>query len=142
MFYVGAVAPQAFCECFADEVMVMEQNESAKEKRGLAEQFERIWGQALVAVSAAEEEAHKVVQRIADVAGWSQEEVLHRGRELTERLASQRKDIERGLEEGVRRTLSHLKVPRRDDLQAVRSRLEALAQRVESLTDRATGKSQ
>lgn len=110
------------------------EKDPAKERRSFAEHFERLWGQALVAVSNAEDEALKVVQRLAEGTGWSPEEIRHRARELTERLASQRKDVERGVDEAVKRTLIHLKVPRREQLQEVQARLERLAERVERLS--------
>ena len=73
----------------------MDTPESPREKRPLAETFERLWGQALLAVSTAEEEAGRVVQRVTGAAGWSQDEVRRQARELTERLVTQRRDLER-----------------------------------------------
>jgi len=109
------------------------QPETSKEKRSFADHFERLWSQALVAVSNAEDEALKVVQRLAESAGWSPEEMRLRARELTERLASQRKDVEHGLDEAVKRTLTRLKVPKREQVQEVQARLNRLAERVERL---------
>ena len=102
----------------------------------LGETFERIWGQALVAVSAAEEEAARALQRAASVAGWSQDEVVRQVREFTERLASQRRDLERNVEDGVRRALSVLKLPRREQLQEVETRLARLSERLDALEQR------
>src|SRR5687768_8051578 len=95
----------------------MEVHDTPRDKHPVAETFERVWGQALLAVSTAEEEAVKAAQRVAEVAGWSQDEVKRQARMLTERLVGHRKDLERNVEEGVRRALSRMKVPRRDELQ-------------------------
>ena len=113
----------------------MDTPESPREKRPLAETFERLWGQALVAVSNAEEEASRVVQRVTGAAGWSQDEVRRHARELTERLVSQRRDLERNVEEGVRHALGRLKLPRREELQEVSVRLERVAERIRALED-------
>ncbi|MBI3185071.1 MAG: phasin family protein [Myxococcales bacterium] len=111
----------------------MEKEESVKEKRQLPELFEKVWGQALLAVSTAEEEASRVVGKLADVAGWSQDEVKRQAKELGERLASQRRDIERSVEEGVKRALQKLRVPRREEVAALNARVEQLSKRVEAL---------
>jgi len=114
----------------------MEKTDSAKEKRPLAEQLERIWSQALLTVSVAEDEAARVVQRVQDAAGWSQDEVKRQVRELSERLVSQRRELERGVEEGIKRAVARLKVPRREELMAFEERLNRVAERIASLADR------
>ena len=65
----------------------------------MAEAFERVWSQALLAVSTAEEEVTRTVQRVAAAAGWSQDEVKRQAREFTERLTGHRKDLEHNVEE-------------------------------------------
>jgi polyhydroxyalkanoate synthesis regulator phasin len=105
----------------------------AKEKRPLTDVVERMWAQALVAVSSVEEEAAQVVQRLQAVAGWSQEEVRRQVAEVSERLTAQRLSLEKGIEEGVRRAVSRLRVPRREQIQALQARLDRLAARLDSL---------
>ncbi len=111
----------------------MEKNEATKEKRAIPEVFEKVWSQALLAVSTAEDEATKVVNRLGEFAGWSQEEVKRQVRELSDRLTSQRKDLERNVEDGVKRAVARLRLPRREELQAFEDRLNRLSQRVEAL---------
>lgn len=106
------------------------------QKHPLAETFERVWSQALLAVSTAEEEAARTVQRVAGLAGWSPDEMIRQARLLTERLSGHRKDLEHNVEEGVRRALLHLKVPRREELQDIEARLGRLAERIEALGQR------
>jgi poly(hydroxyalkanoate) granule-associated protein len=98
--------------------------------------FERLWGQALVAVTQAEEEATKAVQRIAEAAGSGQDEVKRQVRELSDRLVRQRKDLEHSVEEGVRRTLARLRVPRREEVQDIQARLDRVAARIDALARR------
>jgi Ni,Fe-hydrogenase III large subunit len=117
------------------ESVVMDRPETPQ-KRSLAETFERVWSQALLAVSTAEEEATRSVQRVADLAGWSQEEMIRQARLLTERLTGHRKDLEHNVEEGVRRTLLSLKVPRREQIQDIEARLTRLAERIDALGQR------
>ncbi len=89
--------------------------------------FQQIWGQALTTVAGAEEEAQKLLSRVQ---GVSQDEA----RKLSERLASQRKDLERRLEDVVKTSVAHLKVPRHSEVVQLNARLESLTRRVEALT--------
>jgi polyhydroxyalkanoate synthesis regulator phasin len=114
----------------------MEVQDTPREKHPLAETFERVWGQALLAASTAEEEATKAAQKVAEIAGWSQEEVKRQARLLSERLVGHRRDLERNVEEGVRHALSHFKVPRRDELQDFEARLIRIAERINALEQR------
>ena len=107
--------------------------EAPREKHPVAETFERVWSQALLAVSTAEEEATRTVQRIAATAGWSQDEMKRQAREFTERLTGHRKDLERNVEDGVRRALAQFKLPRREELQDFEARLGRLAERIDAL---------
>ncbi|MGZ5956804.1 MAG: phasin family protein [Myxococcaceae bacterium] len=104
-----------------------------KDRRPVVEVLERMWAQALTAVSSVEDEAARVVQRAQTVAGWSQDEVRRQMGELAERLAAQRKELEQGLEERVRGTLQRLRVPRRDEVQALAARVDRVAERLEKL---------
>jgi poly(hydroxyalkanoate) granule-associated protein len=92
-----------------------------------------MWAQALTAVSSVEDEAARVVQRAQTVAGWSQDEVRRQMGELTERLAAQRKELEQGLEERVRGALQRLRVPKREEVQALVARVDRVAERLETL---------
>ena len=108
----------------------------AKEKRPLSDVVERMWAQAIVAVSSVEEEAAQVVQRLQAAAGWSQDEVRRQVTEVSERLSAQRVALEKNIEEGVRRAVSRLRVPRREQIQALQTRLDRLAARLDKLVPR------
>ena len=107
-----------------------------KEKRPLSDAVERMWAQALVAVSSVEEEAAQLVQRLQAVAGWSQDEVRRQVAEVSEHLATQRQTLEKGIEDGVRRAVTRLRVPRREQIQALQARLDRIAARLEQLDQR------
>jgi polyhydroxyalkanoate synthesis regulator phasin len=109
------------------------ENEAPREKRSLGDYFERVWGQALLAVSAAEEEAHRTAQRVAQVYGWGQDEVRRQTRVLAERLSEQRRDMEQNLEDSVQRALAKLKVPRRESIQEFSARMEIIERRLSAL---------
>jgi polyhydroxyalkanoate synthesis regulator phasin len=111
----------------------MDKPEAPREKHAVSEAFERVWSQALLAVSTAEEEVNRTLQKVATTAGWSQEEVKRHAREFTERLVGHRKDLEHSVEVAVRGALSRLKVPRREDLQDFEARLDRLSERIEAL---------
>jgi polyhydroxyalkanoate synthesis regulator phasin len=89
--------------------------------------FQQIWSQALTTVAGAEEEAQKLLTRVQ---GVSQDEA----RKLSERLAGQRKDLERRVEDVVKTSVARMKVPRREEIAQLNTRLEALTRRVEALT--------
>jgi len=54
----------------------MDKPEAPREKHPVAEKFERVWSQALLAISTAEDEMNRTVQRVASAAGSSQEALL------------------------------------------------------------------
>ncbi len=89
--------------------------------------FQQIWSQALATAHNAEEETQKLLGRLQ---GMSQEEL----RKLNERLASQRKDLERRMEDVVKASVARMKVPRREEVAQLNARLDALTRRLEGLT--------
>jgi len=96
---------------------------------------ERLWSQALLAMSSAGEEAGRVAQRLAERAGLNPEDIRAHLREFTERLASQRREFERSVEEAAKKAL-WLRIPRREQLQELNTRLEALEARATALAER------
>lgn len=99
----------------------------------IQQMFKEAWSNALAGVNAAEQEAEKVFARLADVAGFSPEEVRRHAREFGERLTSQRKDLERAIDDAVRRAASRFRVPTREEIDALRKRVEDVSARVEAL---------
>lgn len=97
------------------------------------ETFKEAWSQALVGLNAAEQEAEKVISKIADAAGFTPEDVRRHAREFAERLQSQRKEIERTIDEAVKRAASRFKMPTREEVEALRQRVEALTAKVDAL---------
>jgi polyhydroxyalkanoate synthesis regulator phasin len=99
----------------------------------LQELFREAWSQALAGVNAAEAEAEKVFAKLADAAGFSTDDVKRHAREFGERLTSQRRDVEKGIDDAVRRAASRFRIPSREDIDALQKRLDAIAERVETL---------
>ncbi len=95
--------------------------------------FKEAWSNALAGVNAAEQEAEKVLARIADAAGFSPEDVRRQAREFGERLANQRREVERAVDDAVRRAANRFRIPSREDIEALQRRLDTLAQRVDAL---------
>ena len=95
--------------------------------------FKEAWSNALAGVNAAEQEAEKVFTRLADVAGFSPDDVRRHAREFGERLQSQRRELERGIDDAVRRAASKFRIPTKDDIEQLQKRLDAISERVESL---------
>jgi polyhydroxyalkanoate synthesis regulator phasin len=104
------------------------------EKKSIPEIFQQVWSQALVAVTGAEDEATKLIARVQEAAGLNQEEVRRQAREFSERLAGQRKELEGRVETTVKQSLGRLRVPRREEIAQLKTRVEALTKRVETLS--------
>ncbi len=100
----------------------------------IREMFKEAWSQALAGVNAAEQEAEKVFSRLADVAGFSADDVKRHAREFGERLTTQRREIEKAIDDGVRNAANRFRIPTRDDIEALQKRLDAVARRVDALS--------
>lgn len=98
--------------------------------------LERLWSQALVAVSSAGEEVGRTAQKLAERAGLHPEEIRNNLREFTDRLTAQRKDVEGRVEEAARRALTAVRVPRREQIQEFQARLDAIEARVAALSQK------
>jgi polyhydroxyalkanoate synthesis regulator phasin len=99
----------------------------------IQEKFKEAWSVALAGVNAAEQEAEKVLNKMADAAGFSPEDVRRHAREFGDRLQAQRKELERAIDDGVKKAATKLQVPTKGDLDAIEKRLSDLAARVEEL---------
>jgi polyhydroxyalkanoate synthesis regulator phasin len=100
----------------------------------IREIFKEAWSQALAGVNAAEQEAEKVFSRLADVAGLSTDEVKRHAREFGERLTTQRREVEKAIDDAVRTAASRFRIPTQEDLDALRKRLDAVAEKVDALS--------
>lgn len=96
--------------------------------------FKEAWSNALAGVNAAEQEAEKIVVRLADAAGFSPEDVKRHAREFGERLQAQRREVERAIDDAVRRAASRFRIPTREDIDRLQKRLDDVSQRVDALS--------
>jgi len=95
--------------------------------------FKDAWSQALAGVNAAEQEAEKVLGRIADAAGFSPEDVRRHAREFGERLAAQRREIEKTLDGAVKKAAGRFRLPTKDEVAELRQRVDAIAARLDAI---------
>lgn len=109
----------------------LQTDQPGKNRKSVVEHFERAWSQALLVVSTAEDEASNALGKVAELAGWGQEELRRHAREFADRLSVQRRDLERNMEETAKRTLSMLKVPRREQLSELQARLDRIEARLD-----------
>ena len=100
----------------------------------IRETFKEAWSSALAGVNAAEAEAEKVLGKLADAAGLSPEDVKRHAREFGERLTTQRKDLEKAIDEAVRRTANRFRIPTHSDIEALTKRVDEVSARVEALS--------
>ncbi len=99
----------------------------------LQAKFREAWSHALVGLNAAEAEAEKVLGRLADAAGLTPDDVKHHAREFGERLCQQRREVERAIDDGVRRAAAQFKIPTRDEIASLRKRIDEIADRLEAV---------
>jgi len=99
----------------------------------LQAKFREAWSHALVGLTAAEAEAEKVLGRLADAAGLTPEDVKHHAREFGVRLTQQRREVERAIDDGVKRAAAQFKIPTRDEIDALRRRMDEIADRLEAV---------
>jgi len=97
----------------------------------LQEMFKDAWSQALVGLNAAEAEAEKVLTRL----GFSPEDVKRHAREFGERLTQQRREVEKALDDAVKRATARFRFPTREEMEAVRRRLDEISERVDALAE-------
>ena len=95
--------------------------------------FKAAWSQALVGLNTAEQEAEKIMARFADAAGFGPEDVRRHAREFAERLSAQRKEVERSIDEAVKRATTRFRPPSREEVEALRQRVDAIAARIDAL---------
>lgn len=100
----------------------------------IQELFKEAWSSALAGVNAAEAEAEKVFGKLADVAGFSPDEVKRHARDFGERLTTQRRDLEKAIDEAVKRTANRFRIPTHADIEALQKRVDAVASRVDALS--------
>jgi len=99
----------------------------------LPKMFRSALSQARAGVTAAEQEAEKVLGRIADVAGFTPADVKRHARELGEKLQNQRRELGKGIDEVVKKGMNRIQLPTRDEVADLRQRVDALAARVDAL---------
>jgi polyhydroxyalkanoate synthesis regulator phasin len=95
--------------------------------------FKEAWSNALAGVNAAEQEAEKVIARIADAAGFSPDDVRRHAHEFGERLTTQRRELEKAIDDGVRRAANRFRIPTQEDIDTLKKRLDAVVERVDAL---------
>lgn len=110
--------------------------EKSKEKTTLSDAFREAWSLALAKVEVAEEEVGRILHRAGEAAGLHPEEFRKIAADLRARLAAQHHEFERSVDDGIHRAIGRLKVPRREDLEAIRDRVARAGERLEALRTR------
>jgi polyhydroxyalkanoate synthesis regulator phasin len=72
-----------------------------------------------------------VLARLADAAGLTPQDVKHHAREFGERLTQQRREVERAIDDGVRRAAAQFKIPTREEIESLKRRVDQIADRLE-----------
>lgn len=109
-------------------------SEEVRQRRERAVAFFReAWSLALLKAGTAEEEANKVLVRVAELSGLSEAETRKFAETLGERLALQRGEFEQSLEQHIHSAVGHMKLPGREQFEAMQARLERIEARISSL---------
>jgi polyhydroxyalkanoate synthesis regulator phasin len=102
----------------------------------LVEFAREAWTQALVAVNATEEEVQRIVSRVSGWVEMGPEEARRLRAELSDKLRSERDQLEAGIESAVKKALMPFRVPSMEDLAALHARVSVLEARVDRLITR------
>lgn len=108
---------------------------------GLTERVRHVWGQALFAVSATEEEVQRVLSRLAGWVEMRPEEARRLAAELTVRLHNEREQLEQSIETAVRSAIRPFRLPSRSELAELDERMSRLESRIDALLARTQGSS-
>ena len=100
----------------------------------IQERFKEAWSHALAGINSAEQEAEKIFNRLADAAGFSPEDVRRHARDFGDRLQVQRKELEKAIDDGVKKAASRLRVPTKGDIEAIEKRLDAIQSRLDAMS--------
>lgn len=95
----------------------------------IQDMFKEAWSSALAGVNAAQAEAEQVLGKL----GFSPDDVKRHAREFGDRLTTQRRDLEKAIDDAVKRTANRFRVPTHADLAALQKRVDDVAARVEAL---------
>jgi len=91
------------------------------------------WGQALVAVGAAEDEVQRIVARLGSVIEVGPEETRRLAAELSEKLRRERDELEHSFEIAVRKAVAPFRLPTRDQVSELDARLDRIEARIDRL---------
>lgn len=111
------------------------QEERAK---GIAEFVREAWSQALVAVTATEEEVGKIVSKVGGWVEMGPEEARRLAAELSDRMKGERNQLETRVEIAVGKALAPFGIPTRDDLAGLHARVSVMEARIDRLIARRT----
>lgn len=116
-----------------EEHEAAERARESERQRSIAEFFRETWSQALVAVSATEEEAQKILGKMTNWVEMGPEEARRLGQELSERLRRERDELEGTIEVAVRRALAPFRLPAKEELNVLHARLTEIEARIDRL---------
>lgn len=105
----------------------------------IQEMFKDAWAQALAGMTAAEQEAERVLVRIADVAGLTPDDVRRHAKEFGEKLQSQRREVERTIDDAVKMAAERFRLPSREEVADLRRRVDELSAKLDALADSGGG---
>jgi polyhydroxyalkanoate synthesis regulator phasin len=111
-------------------------SEADERQRSVGEFVKEAWGQALVAVSATEDEVQKILGRVTGWAEMGPDEARRFAAELTEKLRRERGELEDTLQAAVKKALTPLRLPDREEIGRLASRLDALEARIARLAEK------
>lgn len=118
-----------------DELSALDSASIDEHERGarLSERIRLLWGQALVTVTNAEEEAQRVLGKLTTWIELRPEEAKRLADELAARLTEERQQIERSMDTAVRSALRPFRIPGKSELSTLEQRLDKIEVRIDAL---------
>jgi polyhydroxyalkanoate synthesis regulator phasin len=110
-----------------------ERDLSGDERRMVSDLLGEFWSQAVLTAGLAEDEARRLVERLARIVMLQPDDVQRYRAELTRRLSTQREQLERGIDGAVQQALSRLRLPGKSEFASLRQRVADLSSRLDRL---------
>ncbi|MFH1808517.1 MAG: phasin family protein [Pseudomonadota bacterium] len=109
---------------------------SARTTRGTKARLQEAWQSTLGRFATAEEGSHNLVQRLVDWGKLTGDEGRSLLTEWRQSIESNRRQLERRVEEAMQRSMGRFTIPTQHDLEALTAQIRELERRVSALAER------
>lgn len=106
--------------------------EGGDDRAGFVSRIQRAWRETVGTYATEERATRNLVQRLVDFGAVSRDESANMLVEFKKRIEQNRKELDRRVDESIKRATERLTIPTPAELEKLRARVAELEQRVES----------